>query len=161
MEKLIILWLDDQREPYSYFKKVRPKSKTWIRNNEFYQNNIFNRYDVEFVWVKNIDEFINYIETNGLPKFISFDFDLKNGRMNTDGPVPNGGDCAQWLIKYCKDNGLQLPKCYSHTANKTQRPLLNNILGLSENRHIIKLTESELKQIVTEVIEKILKKAVI
>lgn len=149
MSKIKILWLDDQREPYSYFKKTRQGNGTWERNNEFYQNNIFNQYDVEFVWVKNIEEFTQYIMNNGVPQFISFDYDLKNGRMKVDGPVPNGGDCAKWLVNYCKKNNIQMPKCYSHTANKTQRPLLNSILGITENKSKkIIVTESMFNHII-------------
>ena len=103
MKQITILWLDDQRDPNIYFKKQKPTSNAWVRNNEYYQNNIFNQYTPNFIWVKNIEEFINYIENNKMPDFISFDFDLKNGRTNVDGPVPNGGDCAKWLVNYCKE----------------------------------------------------------
>ena len=149
MKKLKILWLDDQREPYSYFKKVRNNSGAWQRNNDFYQNNIFNQYDVEFIWVKNIEEFTNYIIENGVPEFVSFDFDLKNGRTKVDGPVPNGGDCTQWLINYCKENNIKMPKCFAHTANKTQRPLLNGLLGLTESKpKKIIITEGMLNKLI-------------
>lgn len=136
MKQITILWLDDQRDPNIYFKKQKPTSNAWVRNNEYYQNNIFNQYTPNFIWVKNIKEFINYIENNKMPDFISFDFDLKNGRTNVDGPVPNGGDCAKWLVNYCKENSISLPKCFSHTANNKQRPLLDNILGLNINSNV-------------------------
>ena len=91
-EQLTILWLDDQREPYNYFsamekdkKKNKELSDAGRRNDVFYNENIFNQYDVTFKWVKNIDEFSNYIMHNGLPEFISFDRDLtpKGWKKNT------------------------------------------------------------------------------
>ena len=49
-----LLWLDDIRDPSS------------IKN-----------YDV--TWVKNYDEFVNYLINNDLPYAISFDHDLGKG----------------------------------------------------------------------------------
>ena len=156
-KRLTILWLDDQRDPNKYFKVKKPQSAVWVRNNNFYQNKIFNKYDVNFIWVKSFDEFVNYIETNGVPKFISFDNDLKNGRMTVDGVVPNGEDCAKWLIKYCNDNGLKLPKYYLHTANHKQRDVLNKLLKESVKMKKVVLNEAKIKKIVRECLLNVLK----
>ena len=153
--KLTILWLDDQRDPNVYFKVKKPQSAVWVRNNEFYQNNIFNKYNVNFIWVKSFDEFVNYIETNGVPKFISFDNDLRNGRMAVDGAVLNGEDCVKWLIDYCNKNGKKLPKYYLHTANHKQRTVLNNLLS-EKNIKTVTLNEKELETIVNESVKKII-----
>lgn len=55
MKDLTILWLDDQREPYDYFSKIgkqksknEPISVAGLRNSTFYNNNIFNKYNVKF-----------------------------------------------------------------------------------------------------------------
>jgi hypothetical protein len=153
MEKLEILWLDDQRDPVRFFKS-KPDSGAKRRMFDFYNNNIFNNYDVNFVWVKSYEEFINYIKTNGVPKFISFDYDLKNARSNIEGKLPNGGDCAKWLIKYCEKKGIPMPQCYAHTANTKQRPELCRILGINENKERpIKITENELRMIISECIK--------
>lgn len=149
-KRLTILWLDDQRDPNKYFKVKKPQSAVWVRNNDFYQNKIFNKYDVKFIWVKSFEEFINYIETNGVPKFISFDNDLKNGKMAVDGVVPNGEDCVKWLINYCNDNGLKLPKYYLHTANHKQRDVLNKLLKESVKRKKLVLNEMKIKEIIKE-----------
>jgi hypothetical protein len=53
MKKLKILWLDDQREPYSYFKKVRKNSGAWQRNNDYYQNNIYGPYPYPYPYYRN------------------------------------------------------------------------------------------------------------
>lgn len=129
-KNITILWLDDQREPYSYFKKKKTDSGAWVRNNDFYQENIFNNYKPNFIWVKNLPEFSEYIIENGLPDLVSFDHDLSSKTVKCD---HNGADCARWLVNYCKENGLQMPKCFAHTANNKQRPILNDILGLNES----------------------------
>ena len=40
---ITILWLDDMRNPLEYFKPtpVRLKSNAYLRNKNFYDNNIF------------------------------------------------------------------------------------------------------------------------
>lgn len=156
-KRLTILWLDDQRNPNKYFKVKKPQSAVWVRNNDFYQNKIFNKYDVKFIWVKSFEEFVNYIETNGVPKFISFDNDLKNGKMTVDGAVPNGEDCVKWLINYCNDNGLKLPKYYLHTANHKQRDVLNKLLKESVKMKKVVLNEAKIKKIVRECLLNVLK----
>ena len=158
MENLEILWLDDQRDPVKYFKKKPDEDNVTQTRNFAYFNNLFSKYNVNFVWVKSYDEFVKYITNNGVPKFISFDYDLKNGRSNVEGKLPTGGDCAQWLINYCDKNGIQMPQCYAHTANKKHRPELCGILGLSENKkRTVKLTESKLKNIITECVRETLR----
>lgn len=149
-DNITVLWLDDQRDPNVYFKKKKTDSKAWVRNNDFYQENIFNNYKPNFIWVKNLPEFSGYIIKNGLPDLVSFDHDLSSKTVRCD---HNGADCARWLVNYCKENGLQIPKCFAHTANNKQRPVLNNILGLNENKSkTMKINESQLKKIIKEVL---------
>ena len=157
MEKLEILWLDDQRDPIKYFKKKPDESNVTLTRNFNFYNNLFKQYNVKFTWVKSYDEFVNFITTNGVPKLISFDYDLKNGRMNVEGKLPTGMDCAKWLVEYCKENGVSMPKCYVHSANKKHTPELNSFLGLSENKKSIKITESKLRELVTECVKNTLK----
>lgn len=158
MENLEILWLDDQRDPIKYFKKKPTKEEgTLFRNLTYYKNNIFNRYNVNFTWVKSYDEFVEYITNNGVPQFISFDYDLKNGRSNVEGKLPTGMDCANWLMEYCKSNGVPMPKCYVHSANPKHGPELNRVLGLNENKKTLKITESKLRELVTECVKNTLK----
>lgn len=128
-QNMTILWLDDIREPNLYFKKEKT-SGAWIRNNEYYTNNIFNNYNVNFIWVKNLKEFKNYIINNKMPDMISFDHDLKpKGYV---GNFENGADCARWLVNYCKENNLNVPKCYAHTANKSKIPIFNDIFNSAQ-----------------------------
>jgi hypothetical protein len=157
MENLDILWLDDQRDPVKYFKKKPTKEEgTLFRNLTYYKNNIFNRYNVTFRWAHSYEDFIREITTK-MPDFISFDYDLKNGRSNVEGKLPNGIDCAKWLMKYCEENGIPMPKSYVHSANPKHSPELNRMLGLSENKKTLKITESKLRELVTECVKNTLK----
>lgn len=144
MKKLTILWLDDERDPEVYLKQ-KSSSGAFLRTSEFYNKNIFNKYDVEFIWCHNFDEFTQYIEKNGLPEFISFDRDLKKGNKIPKGSeYPDGEDCAKWLRDYCKKKGLKLPKYFVHSANKNGQINIPQIFGdkVMENKKPI-LTFSE------------------
>ena len=131
MEKKILLWLDDYRDPND--KKI-----DWM---------VFSPIGraVEIVWVKTYDEFVEWIINNKLPDGIAFDHDLDDAHY-----VPSeywedyekskeyqelqtyvektGYDAAKWLTDYCMDNELDLPKCSSHSANPVGRDNIEKLL---------------------------------
>lgn len=104
------LFLDDFRNPedaYEYFKQEDFIEKEWIV-------------------VRNYDEFINKIQEKGIPQILSFDHDLSDVHYtHQDTEIPydeydekTGFHCAKWLINYCIDNNLKLPKTiYIHSMN--------------------------------------------
>lgn len=84
--------------------------------------------------VKNYNEFVNYIQKNGLPDVISFDHDLadehytpreywddyklsKEYQDQKSYSEKTGNDCAKWLVQYCIDLKLSLPLYLVHSAN--------------------------------------------
>ena len=72
----------------------------------------------DFKVVRSYDEFVDYIQKNRLPDFISFDNDLgldKSGKV-----APDGYAAAKWLIY---DSGLDLRnlKFNVHSANPWPR----------------------------------------
>ncbi len=99
------LFLDDTRNPkevYEYTFRYLYLEKEWKI-------------------VKNYDEFVNTIQINGIPNIISFDHDLglehyihqytKSEEIPYDQYTEKTGyDCAKWLIDYCIENKLELPK---------------------------------------------------
>lgn len=109
------LFLDDERDP----KKV-----TWV-----------NLPQVEWVIARNYDQFVNIIQTNGLPVIISFDHDLADehykeyaaahdpksptqGRINYNlFKEKTGYECARFLVNYCLENDLNFPIYFIHTMN--------------------------------------------
>ena len=150
---MTILWLDDMRNPYKYLS-ANKNTDTFLRNKKFYDD-LMRKTDIDFVWVKNIEEFSNYILKNGLPEFVSFDHDLGKG-------LPKGLDCAKWLIDYCRKTNNRLPKFYVHSANPNGQREINAILNnaLTESKAnkmaLIRLTEEDLHQIIKEAVNRCL-----
>ena len=80
----------------------------------------------EWVIVRNYDEFVKYISENGIPDIISFDHDLADvhyehvPEINYDKyQEKTGYHCAKWLIEYCLDNNLNIPrKIIIHSMNR-------------------------------------------
>lgn len=86
----------------------------------------------EFIGVRSYTEFINYINQNGLPDFISFDHDL--------GLEESGFDCAKWLVNYCLDKKIGLPEFTVHSQNpvgkKNIESLLNNFIKSNDSNSL-------------------------
>lgn len=78
-------------------------------------------YKLEWIIVRDYVQFVVWIIKNGLPELISFDHDLGEADERT------GMDCAKWLVNYCLDNNLSLPKWAVHSANPAG---YDNIKGL-------------------------------
>ena len=101
----VLLWLDDYRDPMS---------NDWLNFSPIGK-------DIEVVWVKDYNEFIGWINTNGLPDGICFDHDLGEGL--------NGYDCAKWLVEYCMEHNLGLPKWNIQSSNPVGRENINCLLN--------------------------------
>lgn len=106
MEK--VLWLDDLRDP------SQGQFKIWL-------NLAFGEH-LDVTWVKDYDEFVTYLTENSMPDGISWDHDLGTGLT--------GLDCAKWLIEYCMNNAVRLPKYFVHSHNPVGR---DNIQGYLDN----------------------------
>jgi hypothetical protein len=103
------LFLDDERNP---------RDVTWV-----------NLPLCHWTIVRSYDEFTAAIRENGLPEVISFDHDLGEEAYThafannleffnyTAVKEKTGYDCAMWLVNYCLDRRIALPKYYVHTMN--------------------------------------------
>lgn len=111
-----ILWLDDTRDPFTAEWCVNIKNKLDMTSVDMSQP-----IQVDVVWAKNANEFKVYFK-HLVPDMIHFDHDL--------GEDETGYDCMKWLCEYCLDNGVSIPKCYSHSSNPIGRA---NILGYYSN----------------------------
>lgn len=113
-----LLFLDDIRYP--------------IEAYHYTKNDIFLRKDWHIV--RNYEQFVNRIVEKGLPEMISFDHDLADIHYlkpdSDEYKEKTGYDCAKWLIEYCMDNFLDVPKFYCHSMNPVGK---KNILSLLEN----------------------------
>ena len=129
------LFLDDIRSPKDAIGLVPSHM------NQFYWAN---DWDV----VRSHDEFVDWIVTNGVPDFVSFDHDLADEHydefMNLrdrsfEGYVPmekTGYESAKWLVDHCLDKGVGLPEYQVHSANPVGKA---NIQGYLENakKHLL------------------------
>lgn len=131
MTNAVFLFLDDIRQPKDAFEYTK---------EEMFLNQ-------EWAIVRNFDEFKNHIENNIMPNFISFDHDLADTHYTPqhlwndydkskewqDQQVhkeKTGYECAMWLVEYCINNGLQLPKYYCHSMNPVGKDKILNTLDM-------------------------------
>ncbi|WP_300685688.1 cyclic-phosphate processing receiver domain-containing protein [Chryseobacterium sp.] len=111
-----LLFLDDIRYPVEAYQYT--KQEIFLRND----------------WhiVRNYEQFVNSILEKGLPEMISFDHDLAdNHNLNQDTQQygeKTGYDCAKWLIEYCMDHYLDLPKFYCHSMNPVGKENIQSLL---------------------------------
>ena len=126
-----LLWLYDIRNPHK---------GDWLSNYapEYVNGTV--------VWVKNYDDFVEWIEVNGLPEMISFDHDLgedlamdlvsngvnKKVARTIKRDSKSGYDAAKWLVDDSIDNDMDLPMFGVHSANpvgaENIRRLLTNYM---------------------------------
>lgn len=82
-------------------------------------------YKETWLIARNYEEFVSCIDENGLPEMISFDHDL--GEKESEEYGKTGLDCAKWLVDYCLDKKMKLPKYIVHSMNPVG---VENIEGL-------------------------------
>jgi len=110
---------------------------------------------VNWVIVRNYDEFVKYIKHNGLPTRVSFDHDLgatayqEFHRANNSDKIINynnieektGYDAAKWLAELCVDTKTPIPEYYVHTLNNIGR--LNIVSILESARKVLTSYENK------------------
>jgi len=123
----VLLWLDDNRDPHT--------------NNRLENSPISQPFKV--VWLKNYNEFVEWIKLNGLPDGICFDHDLDDAHYNIymfvsedaynthykEFKEKTGYDAAKWLIDYCIDNEKKLPLYNVHSFNPVGKKNIKTILS--------------------------------
>jgi hypothetical protein len=107
-----------------------------VKDACYYVSNPKVYWEEDWDIVRNYNEFVEYIEKNGLPDLISFDHDLADEHYEDLFSDPNwsksnddielkyeeyrektGLDCAKWLADYCFLNRLPIPEFMVHSAN--------------------------------------------
>jgi hypothetical protein len=97
--------------------------------------------------VRSYNEFVRYIQEDGIPDVVSFDNDLWDVStelaVNPSNPelvkqfqmigwedfeIKTGAHCAQYLVDACRALGKPIPKYYVHSANSIARPIIRKIL---------------------------------
>lgn len=104
--------------------------------------------------VRSYDEFVAWINLNGLPDMISFDHDLSDIHYSTPTEIitPDqniiidfedylnrgnkkenreytGYDCALWICDYCLINNLKIPRWNVHSANPIGRDRIDGVMN--------------------------------
>jgi len=119
------LFLDDIRIPKDCVNGLVPSHL-----NKFYWEN-------DWYIVRSHNEFVNWINKNGLPDFISFDHDLADVHygmdfsniMDNTNIEKTGYDSAKWLGNYCMDKNLKLPNYIVHSQNPVGKANINGYLN--------------------------------
>lgn len=131
------LFLDDIRVPYTVFE--------YTGLNFYFSNNHWHI-------VRNYEQFVQYIEQNGLPEFISFDHDLADSHYTPphlwddyeaskkwqDEQVhteKTGYDCAMFLVEYCVQNKNKIPNWYTHSLNPVGKDKIDNLMRTARDRY--------------------------
>ncbi len=128
MELSYHLFLDDFRHPYDAFN-------IW-KDTDYLK--------LKWIVVQTHEEFVNTItnkfSNDEWPAIISLDHDLadehyeigeKTGYKEFDYSltiIPTGFHSAQWLIQFCKENNLDLPKFKVHSQSTVGRENITSIL---------------------------------
>lgn len=91
--------------------------------------------------VRSYEDFVKWIDENGLPEIVSFDHDLADIHYNPSTQIQGfkyhektGYDAAKWLCEYCWTNGLPLPDWNVHSANPVGRDNIISILKTFEKK---------------------------
>ena len=129
-KKQINLFLDDERIPINCVGYVWQ----WMKSTSMYSH-------MEWVIVRDYDQFVDYITENGLPMLVSFDHDLayehyEHGAesfyeefdYSKEFKEKTGMHCAKWLIDYCLNNKLKLPDYLVHSMNTVGRANIQKLL---------------------------------
>ena len=136
------LFLDDIRIPKDAIGLV-PSNM-----NQMYWND-------DWDLVRNYTEFCDYIQSNGLPEFISFDHDLSDEHYNDlfsdknwikdDNDITlkydeysekTGYESAKWLVDWCLENEKQLPNFIVHSANPVGKKNIESYLN-NAKKHLL------------------------
>jgi len=133
-----LLWLDDVRSPFE---------SQWVTLFSPIPSNELSHIE----WVKSYQEFVKWIVENGLPDAICFDYDLgldevhekktmsKSAlkRFRKTPEYKTGLDCVKWLVEYCLDKHLKLPKYNVQSTNDVGKKKINELLELcSRGQHV-------------------------
>ena len=91
--------------------------------------------------VRTYEDFVSWIEKNGIPDEISFDhylanitYDSSSGKESFTYREKTGYDAAKWLCEYCWGNGLPIPNWNVHSANPVGRDNIIQILKSFEKK---------------------------
>lgn len=109
------LFLDDDRIPAVAANHVYPVELRFLYRLE--------KWEI----VRNYDQFKGHIRIHGLPKCVSFDYDLETKPIT-------GYDCAVWLLDHCNKHSCELPQILCHSLNPDGKERIMNLFRYYTNQ---------------------------
>ncbi len=112
------LFLDDERVPES-LEVLLPKVLYSMAMG------------LNWVVVRNYREFVNTIESRGLPNIMSLDHDLGywESDIEYNFEEKTGMDCVKYLVEYCMEHDLEVPLYMIHSRNEVGAANMNSYLS--------------------------------
>ncbi len=101
-----------------------------MKKTTLYLDDIRELPNDSWILVRSYDEALEYVKTNGIPNFISFDHDL--GVDKYDNLLPTGYDFVKWLVDMDMDNIYKFPEdfdFYVHSANPVGKKNIETYLN--------------------------------
>ena len=101
-----------------------------LDNYKLYLDDIRTPDCMDWIIVRNYDEFVQTIIENGLPVFVSLDHDLCGIQGIIEGTIEKTGyDCARWLLDYCMKNKAAFPEYMIHSMNPVGRDNIQYLIN--------------------------------
>lgn len=114
--------------------------KTYLYLDDFRDKPELPGFDV--TKVASFGQFVEYLEQQGMPDVVSFDYDLglpvaiaaqKEGMSKRKAKllkrhVPTGADCAQYMVEFIADKKIKYPFILVHSQNKDGREKIKAII---------------------------------
>jgi hypothetical protein len=121
----ILLWLDDQRNPWkkpSGRKDGKPNDEPWYEIMS-----PINIEPTEIVWAHNYQEFVDEVDNYGIPDAVCLDYDLNQSGKN-------GFDCCEYLARICYKQKRKFPPFKLQSANAIPgRPMMQDLIDAINN----------------------------
>lgn len=120
-----VIWLDDLRCPEEYTDEVyRGKNNIfWCKNMKEFTH-MFPKLNVDMVWFDHDLKPEHYTPKEYWDSYYESDKYQRN-QNHTE----TGYDCAAWMVKYCSDNGIEIPMYKSQSANPVGRDRIMSLLN--------------------------------
>jgi len=123
--KQTVIWLDDIRDPKEHTAKVyRDKNNIfWCKSMKEFTH-MFPKLNVDMVWFDHDLKLEHYTPQKYWGNYYESD-KYQRERNHTE----TGYDCAAWMVKYCRENNIEIPMYKSQSANPVGRDRIISLLN--------------------------------
>ena len=108
-----------------------------LDNYKLYLDDLKIPDSIDWVIVRSYQEFIQTITENGLPIFLSLDYDLCDITfVENQAFEKTGYDCTRWLLDYCMTNKLKFPNYMIHSTDAVGKDNIQYLIN-AYSRHLV------------------------